>query len=91
VVFVQMIYVVLTLVGLVLILIGQRYKVPEYKPFFGRRPWLKNGINPFSPIDSWRRKDWWTSKGFNIHFTGVVIFGIGILLNVSRVIYIWIQ
>jgi len=86
----EFVFLVLVLLGLILIAIGHKFRLSEHKSFLGKRPWSKNGINPFSPFDSWKRRDWWSPSGFKIHLVGVLIFGVGLIINILRILYSWV-
>ena len=72
------------LTGLVLIIIGHRYRVPEHKSFWEGLPFPK--FSPLSPVGLRERKQWWRPPGYKIHVVGLCFFSIGIITNVLYVI-----
>jgi len=85
---IQIIQVSFILAGIVLIIIGHRYRVPEHKSFWEGLPFPK--FSPLSPVGLSERKDWWHPPGYKIHFVGLSLFWVGICSGILYVLIKWL-
>ncbi len=82
-------FLVTVFVGILLIVIGHRYRVPEHRSFFDGSVFRSSGLAPLSVVGIWKYKTYWQAPGFAIHAAGVIFLSIGILIGLVRVLLNW--
>jgi len=83
----NILHVVFVITGVIIIVYAHRYRLPEYKAFWGEGMLSRNGFNPFSPFALAKHSHWWHPPGFKVHVFGVCLFGIGVISSIARVAY----
>ena len=80
----------MVIAGIILITIGHRHRLPEYKSFYGGKFWSRGAFNPLSPFGLNKHRDKWTARGFQIHRIGILLFAMGIISGASDILIRWL-